>query len=110
MWKCGNVECGMDPLLHSTFLPFYTLFSRDITHHIFRRVVRRLFGDPDIVDMAFPKAGSGNPHKLRTFMEFSQGMRSDIAHTGAYPAHQLMDGIMKRSFIGNATLHAFRHK
>src|SRR4051794_32227738 len=86
------------------------LFAAGFAHHVLAGVVRRLFGDPDVVDMALAQTGAGHPHKASALMEFVDGVRAEIAHAGADAAQNLMDRVVERAFERHPTLDAFRNE
>src|SRR5262249_23261039 len=73
----------------------------------FQSIVRRLFGDDDVVDVALPHAGGGDAEEARLRAEGPQGAAPAIAHPRLQPTDELMDIERQTSLVRHPTLDAF---
>ena len=62
-------------------------------------VVRRFFGDEDIVRMAFLEAGVADADKLRILLQRRNIRRAAVAHAGTQTADQLINRFGERAFV-----------
>src|ERR1044071_1887208 len=85
--------------------PYSCLSSR--ASSLFRSIIRRLFGDENVVHVAFAESGHRDAHEARHGFHFADGAAAEITHAGAQAADQLMDVERERSLIRNAPLDAF---
>src|SRR4051812_37456135 len=75
-----------------------------------RVVVRRLFRDDHVVDVALAEALRGGADEPRRGAEVLDGLRAGVAHAGAEAADQLVEDRGERAAVRDATLDAFRHE
>src|SRR5690606_23202147 len=73
-------------------------------------VVRRLFGDLHVVDVALTLTGAADLHELRLGTHFLDGGAADVAHRRAQATHQLVDNATDRAAIRHATFDALGYQ
>ena len=87
-----------------------SLKARSRGHRLARRIIRRLAGDRDVVDMAFGEACVGDANELRPLLQLRDGLRSGVTHRCLHPADQLVNDFPHRAFVRHLPLDAFRHE
>src|SRR5260370_21315338 len=73
-------------------------------------VVRRFFGDEDVVDVAFPLARLAHADEFRSPAQFHETRGPHVAHSGLHSANQLLDIRSKRSAMRYTALDSFGHE
>src|SRR2546430_6417687 len=73
-------------------------------------VVWSLFGDEDVMNVAFTQRGVGDLHKPRFCLKLRDCAHTAISHSGSQPADQLHDHGGEWSFKGDAAFDTFRNK
>ena len=73
-------------------------------------IVRGFLRNLDIMRMAFVEARVGDAAELRLGMQLLDVGAAGVAHAGTQTAHQLVNGVGKRSLVRHAALDAFRNK
>src|SRR6185369_17584113 len=69
--------------------------------HLPCRIVGRLAGYGDVVDMALRQARIRNPDELCPLLKVSDGLGPGIAHRGLNPADELVDDLPRRPLVGD---------
>src|SRR3546814_7299931 len=72
-----------------------------------RRIVRRLARYRDVVDMAFAQPRICDPHEFVPLAAILERAAAGIAHRRLYPAHHLMDDVLRRALERHLALDAF---
>src|SRR4029453_17914914 len=75
-----------------------------------RLIIDRLFGDDDIVGVAFPESAGRDADELGVGAQIVEVAGADIAHPGPQSAHELENDVAERTTIRHARLNAFSDK
>src|SRR5712671_4220986 len=75
-----------------------------------RSIVRSLFRDEHVVDMALALPRVGHPDELRAPAQLEQVHRADISHPRLQTADQLLDIRPEWSAMRYASFDSFRHR
>src|SRR5204863_10181944 len=84
--------------------------SHDHSRFSLRSVIRRLFRNRHVVDVAFPEPGRRDANDAGIALQRRDGGAAAIAHAGAQPPYELMNHRGDAAFVGNAPFDAFRHQ
>src|SRR5713226_1534897 len=74
------------------------------------RIVRRLAGHRDVVDVAFTQSGSGDPHKGTVLLHLADRAVAGIAHRRPQPTDQLVNNVADRSLVRDAAFDTLGHE
>src|SRR5918993_1888438 len=74
------------------------------------RIVRRLAGDRDVVDMAFRQARARDADETRALLQVLDGLRARVAHRRLHTPDQLVDDLAYRPLVWDLSLDAFRNE
>src|SRR4030095_6216081 len=73
-------------------------------------IVRRFFGNDDVVHMAFAESCDRLADERRILLELGNRLASAIAHPGLEPSDELVDDRRQGSLVRHASFDAFRHE
>ena len=73
-------------------------------------IVGGLFGDDDVVHMAFAKPGKSLPDKRRLLLQIRNGFTSAIAHAGFHSADHLVNMRRQKPLVRDSTFNPFGHQ
>src|SRR5215203_4502543 len=73
-------------------------------------VVRRLARDGDVVGMRLAEPAAGDAHEARVGAQLLDGAAAAVAHPGAEPAHELVDGVGDGTLVRHPPLDPLRHE
>src|SRR6266849_3246938 len=77
---------------------------------LFNSVVGSFPGNNHVMYVAFAQAGAADADEARSVLKFRDRLGAAVAHSGAKPAHQLIDHLRQRAPIRNASFNPFRHQ
>src|SRR6476661_3870 len=73
-------------------------------------IVRRFFGNNDVVHMAFAESCDRLADERRILLELGDRPASAIAHSGFEPSDKLIDDRRQGSLVRHASFDTFRHE
>src|SRR6476469_886416 len=73
-------------------------------------IVRRFFGNDDVVHMAFAESCYRLADERRILLELGNRLASAIAHPGLEPSDELVDDRRQGTLVRHASFDAFRHE
>src|SRR5690606_6632789 len=73
-------------------------------------VVRRLFGDLHVVDVALTLAGTADLDEVRLGAHFFDGGASHVTHGRAQATDELVDDAADRAAVRHTAFDTFRHQ
>ena len=77
---------------------------------LFKTVVRRLFGDLDVVYVRFAHTGRTDFDEFGAFAHFVDGLATTVSHRGADTANQLEDDGVDAALVRNTGFDTFRNQ